>query len=104
MRYVAPLENYLHFLQQVLGFRTYTLVVVGAAFGFVVIACGLLWLLFPKYASFVLKNLFRNKLQTILAGLAIMYFDLEAALVSAILVPIRAFVADQSTCFTVGVT
>jgi putative ABC transport system permease protein len=104
MRYVAPLENYLHFLQQVLGFRTYTLVVVGAAFGFVVIACGLLWLLFPKYASFVLKNLFRNKLRTILAGMAIMVLALVVTLVWSILVPLDAFVTEKTSDFKVVVT
>jgi len=104
MRYVAPLENYLHFLQQVLGFRTYTLVVVGAALGFVVIACGLLWLLFPKYASLVLKNLFRNKLRTILAGMAIMVLALVVTLVWSILVPLDAFVTEKTTDFKVVVT
>ena len=104
MRNIAPLENSLHNLQLLLGFRTYTLVVVGAGLALVTLVCGLLWALFPKYASFVLKNLSRNKLRTMLSGMAIMVLALVVTLVWSILVPLDAFMTEKTTDFKVVVS
>src|SRR5260370_11247586 len=101
MQIILPLEKWLHPLQQTLGFRTYTLMVVGAGFGLVIVLCGLLVLLFPKYSFFVLKNLRRNLLRTVLASMAIMVLALVVTLVWSILVPLDAVMTEKTTDFKV---
>ncbi len=97
MQIILPLEKWLHPLQQTLGFRTYTLMVVGAGLGLVIVLCGLLALLFPKYSFFVLKNLRRNLLRTVLASMAIMVLALVVTLVWSILVPLDLFMTEKTS-------
>jgi putative ABC transport system permease protein len=104
MRFIAPLENSLHSLQLTLGFRTYTFLVVGVGLALVIVVCGLLWLLFPKSASFILKNLRRNLLRTVLAGMAIMVLALVVTLVWSILVPLDAVMTEKTSDFKVVVS
>jgi putative ABC transport system permease protein len=104
MHYLAPLETYFHSLQQTIGFRAYSARMVVSAAATVVVLCVLFWFLFPKYGSFVLKNLRRNLLRTTLAGLAVMVLALVVTLVWSILVPLDAFMTEKTSDFKVIVT
>jgi putative ABC transport system permease protein len=104
MRYLAPLETHFRSLQQTLGFRVYSARMVGASIGIVVLLCIVLWLLFPRYTSFVLKNLRRNLLRTVLAGLAVMVLALVVTLVWSILVPLDVVMTEKTSDFKVVIT
>ncbi|HEV3262203.1 MAG TPA: ABC transporter permease [Gemmataceae bacterium] len=104
MNHLIPLEIWLHPLQESLGFRGYAARVVSVSLLAVVLLCVALRLAFPKSMSFIFKNLRRNLLRTVLAGLAVMVLALVVTLVWSILVPLDVMMTEKTSDFKLIVT
>jgi putative ABC transport system permease protein len=87
-----PLESLIHDMK----WHPRVPVMVGIVLGIAVLVLAALWLLFPKYFPFILRNVRRNLLRTIVASLAIIFLTLVVTAVWSILVPLD-FVMTEKT-------
>src|SRR5262249_39087194 len=92
-----PLTPPLPAMEKSPAFRQSTLIVLGSALGAALVLVAILCLLFPKYFSFVYKNVRRNMLRTTLASLAIMVLVLVVTSVWSILVPLDAMLSERTS-------
>jgi putative ABC transport system permease protein len=99
MRYLWPLERFLRHLNQTMGFKPPSTLVIGAFFAVVLLVIGITILLFPKYSNFIFKSLRRNFLITTLASLGIMFLTFQVTLVWSILIPLDAAMTEQTKDF-----
>jgi putative ABC transport system permease protein len=99
MRYLWPIERLLRHLNQTMGFKPPSTLVIGAFFAVVLLVIGLSILIFPKYSGFIFKSLRRNFLRTTLASLAIMVLAFVVTLVWSILIPLDAAMTEQTKDF-----
>jgi putative ABC transport system permease protein len=99
MRYLWPLERFLRYLNQAIGFKPGSMLVIGAFLAVVVLVIGITILIFPKYSSFIYKSLRRNFLRTTLASMAIMVLAFVVTLVWSILIPLDAAMTEQTKDF-----
>jgi len=99
MSYLWPLERLLRHLNQTVGFKPPSTLVIGAFFAVVLLVMGITILLFPKYSSFIYKSLRRNFLRTTLASMAIMVLAFVVTLVWSILIPLDAAMTEQTKDF-----
>jgi putative ABC transport system permease protein len=99
MRYLWPLERFLRYLNQTVGFKPGSAMVIGAFLAVVLLVIGLTILIFPKYSSFIYKSLRRNFLRTTLASMAIMVLAFVVTLVWSILIPLDAAMTEQTKDF-----
>jgi putative ABC transport system permease protein len=99
MRYLWPLERLLRHLNQTMGFKPPSGLVIGVFFLAVLLVIGLTVLVFPKYSSFIYKSLRRNFLRTTLASMAIMVLAFVVTLVWSILIPLDAAMSEQTKDF-----
>jgi putative ABC transport system permease protein len=104
MNHLIPLELWLHPFQETLGFRGYAARVAGISLLAVVLLCVALRFAFPTYMSFIFKNLRRNLLRTVLAGLAVMVLALVVTLVWSVLVPLDVAMTERTSDFKLIVT
>jgi hypothetical protein len=82
-----PLDMFLRKLYREQGIHVGIPVLVGIAFGTLILVLALLKIVFPRYTSLLFKNVRRNLLRTTLASLAIMVLSLVVTAVWSILVP-----------------
>jgi putative ABC transport system permease protein len=99
MRYLWPLERLLRHLNQTIGFKPPSSLVIGVFFAVVLLLLGITVLIFPKYSGFIYKSLRRNFLRTALASLAIMVLAFVVTLVWSILIPLDAAMTEQTKDF-----
>jgi putative ABC transport system permease protein len=99
MTYLWPLERLLRYLNQTVGFKPPSTLVIGAFFAVVLLLMGLTVLVFPKYSSFIYKSLRRNFLRTTLASMAIMVLAFVVTLVWSILIPLDAAMTERTQDF-----
>jgi putative ABC transport system permease protein len=99
MTYLWPLERLLRYLNQSVGFKPPSTLVIGAFFAVVLLLMGLTVLVFPKYSSFIYKSLRRNFLRTTLASMAIMVLAFVVTLVWSILIPLDAAMTERTQDF-----
>jgi putative ABC transport system permease protein len=93
---LMPLDTFLRKLYREQGIQVGIPLLVAIALGAALLLLGLLWLVFPKYTSFVLKNVRRNLLRTSLASLAIIVLTLVVTAVWSILAPMDAILAERT--------
>jgi putative ABC transport system permease protein len=96
MEKLMPLDMFLRKLYRDHGIHVSIPMLVGIALGAVVLLLVLLRLVFPKYTSFLFKNVRRNRLRTVLSGLAIIVLSLLVTAVWSILVPLDAYLTQQT--------
>src|SRR5207245_9796454 len=94
-----PLERLLRHLNQTLGFKPPSTLVIGVFLAVVLLVIGITILIFPKYSSFIYKSLRRNFLRTTLASMAIMVLAFVVTLVWSILIPLDAAMTEQTKDF-----
>ncbi len=99
MGYLWPLERLLRHLNQTIGFKPPSTMVIGVFFAVVLLAIGVTILIFPKYSGFIYKSLRRNFLRTTLTGMAIMVLAFVVTLVWSILIPLDAAMTEQTKDF-----
>jgi putative ABC transport system permease protein len=99
MTYLWPLERLLRYLNQTVGFKPPSTLVIGAFFAVVLLLMGLTVLVFPKYSSFIYKSLRRNFLRTTLASMAIMVLAFVVTLVWSILIPLDWAMTERTKDF-----
>jgi putative ABC transport system permease protein len=86
-------------LNQTIGFKPPSTIVIGAFFAVVLLTIGITILIFPKYSGFIYKSLRRNFLRTTLTGMAIMVLAFVVTLVWSILIPLDAAMTEQTKDF-----
>jgi putative ABC transport system permease protein len=104
MQYLLPLYPLVRRLEQSFGPRMATLIVLAAAFGIILTLLLLVRIIFPNYATFVLKSMRRNFLRTVLAGLAVVVLAFVVTLVWSFLVPLDAAMTEKAKDFKMIVT
>src|SRR5260370_36776574 len=87
MQYFLPLYPIVRRLEELVGPKAATLIVIAGALGVVLVILLLARLLFANYTMFVLKTMRRNFLRTALACLAVMVLTFVVTLVWSFLVP-----------------
>src|SRR5262245_35575689 len=90
------LEEFLRELYRQRGIHVSITALVGGVVGADVLFLLVLRLIFPKYFSFVFKNVRRNLLRTTLASMAIVVLTLIVTAVWSILVPLDAFLTEKT--------
>jgi putative ABC transport system permease protein len=93
---LMPVESFLRELYRQRGIQFSIPVFVGAILGAAVLVLIVLRLIFPNYFSFVFKNVRRNMLRTTLASLAVVVLTLIVTAVWSILVPLDAYLTQQT--------
>jgi putative ABC transport system permease protein len=96
MEKLMPVETFLRNLYRDHGIEPRIPVVCGVALGAVLLILALLWLFFPNYTAFVLRNVRRNLLRTTLVSLAIVVLTLLVTAVWSILVPLDAYLTHRT--------
>jgi putative ABC transport system permease protein len=104
MQYLLPLYPLVRRLENAVGPKAATLILLGAAFGTVLALLLLARLLFPNYTVFVLKSMRRNFLRTTLACLAVMVLTFVITLVWSFLVPLDFAMTERAKDFKMIVT
>jgi putative ABC transport system permease protein len=104
MQYLLPLYPLVRRLENAVGPKTATLIILGAAFGIVIGLLLLARLLIPNYTVFVLKNMRRNFLRTTLACMAVMVLTFVITLVWSFLVPLDFAMTERAKDFKMIVT
>jgi putative ABC transport system permease protein len=97
MEKMMPLASLLHNMEENLGFRQATAIVLGVALGAALLVLIVLCLIFPKYFSFILKNVRRNLLRTTLASMAIIVLVFVVTIVWSILVPLSGYLTEKAS-------
>jgi putative ABC transport system permease protein len=93
---LMPVETFLQRIYREQGVHISIPVLLGIALGTVLLVLALLRVLFPKYSSFLFKNVRRNLLRTTLASLAIIVLSLVVTAVWSILVPLDAYLTQKT--------
>jgi len=96
MEKLMPLEAFLHEWQRRHATILKPVMIAGVALGAAILLLILLRIMFPSYTAFVFRNVWRNKLRTILAGTAIVILTLIVTAVWSILVPLDAMLAEKT--------
>jgi len=99
MQYLLPLYPLVHKLEDAVGPKVATLIVIGAAFGIVLGLLLLARILFANYTTFVLKSMRRNFLRTTLACLAVMVLTFVVTLIWSFLVPLDWAMTERTKDF-----
>ena len=96
MEKLMPLDMFLRKLYREQGIQVSIPMLIGIALGTVLLVLVLLRFFFPNYTSFLFKSVRRNRLRTALSGLAIIVLSLVVTAVWSILVPLDAYLTQQT--------
>jgi putative ABC transport system permease protein len=96
MENLMPVDMFLRKLYREQGVTVSIPMLIGIALGTTLLVLTLLRVVFPKYTSFLFKNVRRNLLRTILVSMAISVLSLVVTAVWSILVPLDAYLMHKT--------